>query len=173
MQRKLHHITRLDYVYGTRETHGWWVRIQRLVKGRRKTFGATFYDKKYGGKQKALEAAIAWRDENLPRHPVIRNGQGSGRRHAPIGHAIFWEYKSGKKHTFNANMKTSASGRALQFRCSITEYGRTAAAAIVREWYREQRQILRKKGTLASDATLKAYWNAQKKSRGTARQVPW
>src|SRR5262245_27905642 len=152
MQRKLHHITRLDYVYGTREIHGWWVRIQRLANGERKTYGKTFYDLKCGGKAKALKLAIKWRDVNLPKYPVVRGGSGSGRMHAPIGHSLFWEYQQGRHHSLNGQMKVATGERALQVRCSIREYGRKGAIAQLRRWYLEQRRILRDEGTLASDA---------------------
>ncbi|MBN2839654.1 MAG: hypothetical protein JXP37_01675 [Coriobacteriia bacterium] len=172
-QRKLHHITRLDYVYGAKKSHGWWVRIQRLVDGKRKAFGKSFHDGKYGGKAKALAAAVKWRDEILPKYPVVRNGSGSGRLHAPVGHAIFWEYKSGRTHSLNVNMKTAEHERPIQFRCSIKTYGRQGAIARMRRWYLEMRRQLREAGTLASDATLKAYFERLKDSRPKARRTPW
>jgi hypothetical protein len=173
MQRKLHHITRLDYVYGAKQSHGWWVRIQRLVNEKRKTFGKTFYDAKYGGKNRALAAAIKWRDENLPKYPVVRNGSGSGRRHAPIGHSIFWEYAKGQRHYLNGNMKVEHRERSAQFRVSVREYGRAEAVAMMRRWYRELRRGLREEGTLESEATLKAYFERLKGSRPKARRTPW
>jgi hypothetical protein len=171
--RKLHHITRLDYVYGEKKSHGWWVRIQRLVGEKRKTFGKTFYDAKYGGKAKALAEAIKWRDANLPKHPVVRNGAGSGRRQAPVGHSIFWEYEGDRYHSLCATIKVADGERPLQARYSIREYGRKGAVAMMRRWYLGIRQQLRREGTLASDATLKAYWNRLKDVRPKAQRLPW
>ena len=53
----LKHITRLDY----QKTHGWWVRIRRKSNPCSKLFS----DGVYGGRDKALEAATAWRDEQV------------------------------------------------------------------------------------------------------------
>lgn len=57
----LKHITRLDY----QKTHGWWVRIRRKSNPSSKLFS----DGVYGGRDKALEAAKAWRDEKLSSAP--------------------------------------------------------------------------------------------------------
>lgn len=173
--RKLHHITRLDYVYGTRKTHGWWVRFQRKDEktGKRKVFGQVFIDATYGGKAKALTAAIEWRDANEARYPVVRNGSGSGRRHAPIGHSIFWEYKSARQHDLNGCMKVAEGERPAQFRCSIREHGRKVAAANVRSWYRALRRLLREEGVLASEAALEDYWERLKNGRSKGRRLPW
>lgn len=173
--RKLHHITRLDYVYGTKRTHGWWVRFQRKDQetGRRKAIGKTFTDAKYGGKAKALAAAIKWRDENMAKYPSLRNGAAPGRRQAPIGHSIFWEYDDGLRRTLNGNIKVEDGQRSAQVRYSIREYGRKGALAMIRRWYLAQRRMLRKKGTLASDATLKEYWSRLEGVRPKARRLPW
>lgn len=55
------HITRLDH----QKTHGWWVRIRRKSNPCSKLFS----DGVYGCKQKALEAAVEWRDEKLSISP--------------------------------------------------------------------------------------------------------
>lgn len=60
-QNPLHHITRLDY----QNTHGWWVRIRRNPKSCSKLFS----DGVWGGRDEALEEAIAWRDEQLSKLP--------------------------------------------------------------------------------------------------------
>lgn len=61
----LKHITRLDY----QKTHGWWVRIRRKSNPCSKLFS----DGIYGGRDKALEAAKAWRDEKLSTAPKQTN----------------------------------------------------------------------------------------------------
>ena len=58
----MHHITRLDY----QKTHGWWVRIKRYPE----TYSKLFSDGVWNGKDKALEAAIKWRDEKLKELPL-------------------------------------------------------------------------------------------------------
>ena len=55
------HITRLDH----QKTHGWWVRIRRKSNPCSKLFS----DGVYGCKEKALEAALLWRDEKLTISP--------------------------------------------------------------------------------------------------------
>ena len=69
----LKHITRLDY----QKTHGWWVRIRRKSNPCSKLFS----DGVYGGREKALEAAIAWRDEKLAHAPkqAIRTTESSSK----------------------------------------------------------------------------------------------
>ena len=57
----LKHITRLDY----QKTHGWWVRIRRKSNPSSKLFS----DGVYGGRDEALKAAKAWRDEKLSSAP--------------------------------------------------------------------------------------------------------
>ena len=61
----LKHITRLDY----QKTHGWWVRIRRKSNPCSKLFS----DGVHGGRDKALEAASAWRDEQLKAAPKQSN----------------------------------------------------------------------------------------------------
>ena len=58
----MHHITRLDY----QKTHGWWVRIKRYPE----TYSKLFSDGVWKGKDKALEAAIEWRDQKLQELPL-------------------------------------------------------------------------------------------------------
>lgn len=181
MPSKLRNITRLDYVYerkdgSTRASHGWWVRFQRTgPDGKRKVNGKTFFDSAYGGKAKALAAAIEWRDANEKKFPRAKNNGGtSGRRQAPIGHTLFWEYIKGRDYHFlNGSMKVAEGERPLQIRCSTRQYGRESAVVKIRWWYLEQRKILREAGTLASDETLKAYWARLKLGRRKARRLPW
>ena len=57
-------IYRVDYG----ATHGWWVRFQRRNKIAKSKL---FSDGKHGGKDKALKAAILWRDVILPTLPPL------------------------------------------------------------------------------------------------------
>ncbi len=57
-----HHITRFDYG----RTRGWWVRIRRQPNPCSKLFS----DRIFGSSEKALEAALAWRDEKLEDRPL-------------------------------------------------------------------------------------------------------
>lgn len=72
--KKHKNITRMDY----KRTHGWWVRFERLGR----LISKTFSDGCYGGKRKALVAAIEYRDEVFktlpPRHhgPDVLPGPG-------------------------------------------------------------------------------------------------
>lgn len=58
------YIIRFDYG----NTRGWWVRIRRKAHSCSKLFS----DGVYGGTEAAKEAAIAWRDEMLRKHPPVR-----------------------------------------------------------------------------------------------------
>jgi hypothetical protein len=68
-------ITRMDYS----RSHGYWVRFSYLVHPISKLFS----DRLYGGKRKALKAAIKYRDEVAATLPPRRHGRntllGSGR----------------------------------------------------------------------------------------------
>ena len=57
------HITRFEYG----NTRGWWVRIRRKPNPCSKLFS----DGKYGGKEQALEKAVAWREEKLKTRPPL------------------------------------------------------------------------------------------------------
>lgn len=65
-RKRLEHryIYRVDYGH----THGWWVRFQRCNKIAKSKL---FSDGKLGGKDKALKAAIAWRDGVSPTLPPL------------------------------------------------------------------------------------------------------
>jgi len=56
---KLRNIERMDYTYeGKAPSFGWWVRFKRKDK----KISQAFYDSKFGSEEKALEAAILFRD---------------------------------------------------------------------------------------------------------------
>lgn len=58
-----HNISRID----TRATHGWQVRITRKSNPCSKFFA----DRQHGGGDEALQAAMAWRDEQLKASPKL------------------------------------------------------------------------------------------------------
>jgi hypothetical protein len=61
----LHHIRRVDYP--TKHTHGWLVQVQRQGK----THTRFFNDNTHGGPGKALDAALAHRDDLLASQPPL------------------------------------------------------------------------------------------------------
>lgn len=66
-KRKYPQITRFDYG----RSHAWWVRIEREGFVRRRLFS----DGAYGGRWSALEAAQKYRDIQLRRAPIRKNGK--------------------------------------------------------------------------------------------------
>lgn len=60
-------ITRIDYDNGKNSTHGWQVRVQRNKVSHSKLFS----DSLLGGKEKALEAAVAFRDSFMDDNPPM------------------------------------------------------------------------------------------------------
>lgn len=92
-ERKQHrrHITRLDYD----RSHGWWVRFARIRHGKVVLVAQQqFSDGKYGGKQKALVAAVKWRDQQAklvdpPRNARLPPGHGYVRRAVLDGRDVF------------------------------------------------------------------------------------
>jgi len=84
------HITRFEYG----NTRGWWVRIRRKPNPCSKLFS----DGKYGGKDEALEKALAWRDENLKTrpplaHPIQERGNKQVKTGVP-GLYVVWPKRS-------------------------------------------------------------------------------
>jgi hypothetical protein len=60
--RREKNITRFDYG----KTHGWWVRFQRTdERGAKRLTSKMFSDAVHGGKQRALRAASAWREQTF------------------------------------------------------------------------------------------------------------
>jgi hypothetical protein len=64
---RLHHISRIDSE--TNRTHAWFVRLQRCNECMQKLFS----DAVYGGKRKALKAAIEYRDAQLDQHSFLEH----------------------------------------------------------------------------------------------------
>jgi hypothetical protein len=129
-----------------------------------------FSDGKFGGRSKALECAIRWRDKNIDSHPPGRP-QGGGRRHAPIGHAIIWIHQSGRRYDVNAYIKVSTEERLKQFRASILKYGKRRAWDMAVSWVLAERKRLLKKGVLADERTLREYGIRLRRVRAKARAI--
>ena len=147
---RLHHITRLDY----ERTHAWWVRFQRGPKGKRKTASKMFSDGKWGGKRKALAAALAWRDANASRHPALPRGgpNGSGRKPQPIGYSSVTAFLRSSHRSDGRVRETpvllgrfkTGEGRFATLQLSVSKWGSMTRSKID-AWIRRQRKILRSK----------------------------
>lgn len=131
---RLHHIRRIDHAQ--KRTHAWIVQVQR----RGEITIRRFSDGRHGGRQKALEAAIRFRDATLSqlhdaRYPVWRRnrkrrnntsgivGVGryvsreQGRRGIVerVSWQAFWDGPDGRRHTrkFSVNLHGERRARDL------------------------------------------------------------
>ena len=116
------HITRLDY----QKTHGWWVRIRRKSNPCSKLFS----DGVYGGRDKALAAAIAWRDEKLVLAPkqAIRTSESSSKTVKTGVPGLCVSFVNGASGNL-AHLQVSVQrhGRRTSTRYSISKWGLRAA----------------------------------------------
>ena len=118
----LKHITRLDY----QKTHGWWVRIRRKSNPCSKLFS----DGVYGSQEKALEAAIAWRDEKLITAPkqTVRTAESSSKtvKTGVPGLCVSF-VKGAKGNLAHLQVSVQRHGRRTSTRYSISKWGLRAA----------------------------------------------
>ncbi len=122
MTNNKHNISRID----TRATHGWQVRITRKSNPCSKFFA----DRQNGGQQEALQAAIAWRDEQLKSSPKLagrsieesRKGIKTGVPGLMVG------YEEGATGTFPyLNVSVRRHGKLTTRSVSIAKWGLRAA----------------------------------------------
>jgi hypothetical protein len=125
-------ITRMDYA----RAHGWWVRIYRNCAGKQKNcLSQLFSDGVYGGKRKALVAAIAWRDQMLELLPAKK--QSGALR--PPGYGYVVRYQGSNRWT--AWLRTEGRG-VKSTRYSIARWGADGAYDKAAAWLkREQRAV--------------------------------
>ena len=118
----LKHITRLDY----QKTHGWWVRIRRKSNPCSKLFS----DGVYGGRDKALEAATAWRNEKLSTAPkqTNRTAESSSKTIKTGVPGLCVSFVEGAKQNL-AHLQVSVQrhGKRTSTRYSISKWGLRAA----------------------------------------------
>ena len=118
----LKHITRLDY----QKTHGWWVRIRRKSNPCSKLFS----DGVYGCKEKALEAALTWRDEKLSFSPkqksrTIESSSKTVKTGVPGLCLSLIEGVNG--HLAHLQVSVQRHGKRTSTRYSISKWGLRAA----------------------------------------------
>ncbi len=118
----LKHITRLDY----QKTHGWWVRIRRKSNPCSKLFS----DGVYGGRDKALEAALTWRDEKLTDAPkqTTRTTESSSKTIKTGVPGLCVSFVNGARENL-AHLQVSVQrhGKRTSTRYSISKWGLRAA----------------------------------------------
>lgn len=123
----MRYIIRLDYA----KTRGWNVRF--FLKGRKGFFKTKlFSDGKFGGKEEALIAAKAWRDEQeveLKIHRYKRTdapkAQIVNARNRSLATGIYLQYrkKDGQDHYANWEMVTMINGSVVTKTFSISRHG--------------------------------------------------
>ena len=118
----LKHITRLDY----QKTHGWWVRIRRKSNPCSKLFS----DGVYGGRDNALAAATAWRDDKLDSAPkqTIRTSESSSKTVKTGVPGLCVSFVDGASGSL-AHLQVSVQrhGKRTSTRYSISKWGLRAA----------------------------------------------
>ena len=116
--KKIKNITRLDY----QKTHGWWVRIKRYPD----SFSKLFSDGVWGGKDKALEAALEWRDQKLAEAPLRteRFNELSSKGFKTGVPGLSLSYEKGKKRPLpHLQVSIQRHGTRIGRRFSIKKWG--------------------------------------------------
>lgn len=130
-------ITRVDYV----RTHSWWVRIYRGTGADKTVTSMHFPDKRWGGKRKALAAAVSWRDRQVKKLEPAQNGGGVW---VPVGHGYVrkaWvPSRQGESTCWTAWIKTPE--RWVGTTRSIAKWGEAEARRRCEQWVRERRAEL-------------------------------
>lgn len=134
-------ISRLDYG----RTHGWWVRFQRGEReGKRRVIQKSFSDRLYGGKRKALAAAIAWRDRAAPGLPAkLRQ-----RERVPPGYGYVKRtevLRRVERHPVYVGWIRLDGGRCSSTTWSVTRWGELGAKQKCQRWLARHRRELRKR----------------------------
>lgn len=164
--RRLHHITQLEY----QRTRAWWVRLYRSFPRRARAPSGTgprprpkrelaaqksFPYARYGSKAKALEAAIQWRDAQLPKHdaPPSRPYAKGAKRPAGTGYIKRgWRTRvhkrTGKRtryEVWHAWIRLR-DGKSASSHYSIEKWGDEGAHLLIRSWFAQKvRQCKRKR----------------------------
>jgi hypothetical protein len=121
-------IARIDQV--SKKTYGWYTR----VRFHGKTYSKFFSDKKCGGRESALLAAITWRDDTekkigkprTDRHVVTVSNTTSGvvgvRLNDKLGrYEVSWVDKAGKQGKTSVSIKRHGKAAAFKKACEIRE----------------------------------------------------
>jgi hypothetical protein len=119
-------IARIDQE--SKRTHGWYVRVRYLGKVHSKFFS----DKKNGGKESALLAAISWRNDTektigkirTDRHVVTVSNTKSGvvgvRLNEKLGrYEVSWVNLEGKQGKTSVSVKMHGKKKAFERACEI------------------------------------------------------
>lgn len=160
---RLHHITQLEY----KRTRAWWVRIYRPVRRKararpgagprprpKRTLAAqkSFPYARYGSKAKALEAAIRWRDAELPKHdaPIRPYGKFSKR---PVGTGYLkrgWRTRVHKRTGKRTRYQVWEAwirlrdGKSAQSHYSIPKWGDEGARLLIQSWFSQKVRACKK-----------------------------
>ncbi len=144
-------ITRMEYrkanPYGNGWSHlrGWWVRFQRGSSrdGTRQVTSKMFSDGVYGGKRKALAAAIKWRDRTAKKLPPPKPSKHDP---TPVGYGytrrcFVWR-RAGWGEVWVGWMKLGTR-QAASSSASIERWGSKEAKRRVEAWLQHKRRSLK------------------------------
>lgn len=126
--KDLRYITRVDYDRAA----GWWVRFkQRTPQATTKLFS----DATHGGKNKALAAALEFRDSLLRKYPKTHYGQ------KPVPKLVLrwrtqgpWQYQEWRA-------EFQSQGQRLVRTFSVNRYGITGAEKRAKAWLKEVQEL--------------------------------
>lgn len=138
MSERLRNITRMEY----ERTRGWWVRFQRNDPrtGAKAVTSRLFSDATYGGKRKALAAAMKWRDRTAKKVPPSRRSIHQGKRivYGYVRRCLL-KRRVGWSDVWTGWMRL-ADGRAAMTSASIERWGKAEALRRVEAWMRRKRR---------------------------------
>lgn len=150
---RLHHITQVEHG----RTRSWWVRIYRSPPKRPRAPRGTgprprpirilaaqksFSYIKYGSKAKALEAAMLWRDAELPRHttPTRLAKRPAGTGYVARGWRTYVHRRTGEQIHYPVwkGWIRLRDGKSAQTHYSIPKWGDEGANLLIRSWFAEK-----------------------------------
>lgn len=126
---RMKYISRIDADY----THCWYV---RAGYGFKEATNKTFSDSLYGGKGKALIAAMKWRDKEIKKlKPKIIAWQEKQNRHFGKGYHVAVDNRfDPPKESWRATYWSKKLGRQLTKTFSINRYGNARAKKLAKQW---------------------------------------
>lgn len=142
----LQNITRMDY----KLTHGWWVRLYRVVDGAKKCWSKYFADGIFGGSEQSLFQAKKWRGLMLKTIPPRHRNGGPGILKQPgysyVRFAILTHSPKNSKQVaktypaWTGWIRLEEGG--LYKRASIDRWGNAGAKRRIEAWIREEKEAL-------------------------------
>lgn len=162
MKQDKRNITRIDHCHrndygGWSYTRGWWVRFQRLGRdGTKRVVSKLFSDGVHGGKRKALEQAVRWRNRMRKKLPPAQKLAGGAR--VPPGYGYVTRVERKQRSDWHPHWSAwirLERGRCAATTASITRWGVVGARLRCEAFLARHRKALRARGVTLPRARRK------------------